>query len=92
MKQYEYGVRVVGESTPKYMVDNYQAARDFADGWNTAGHGPQAEVVVRTIEISPWTLHHHERVLAKRKLDAAMDEALNSLRAQGKLDPKWYEV
>lgn len=67
MKQYQYGVFATGEDTPRLQTSVYQEARDFADGWNRASTtNKRAEVRVRTVEISRWTLHHHEKMLARR--------------------------
>lgn len=93
MKQYEYGVFATGEDTPRLKTSVYQEARDFADGWNSSSFtNKRAEVRVRTVEISPWTLHHHEKILALRERLAATDAVLDTMRAQNKLDSKWYEV
>jgi allantoicase len=68
VKHYEYGVRCVGDDAPRFKTTIYQDARDYADGWNTQlRSNKRAEVVVRTVEVSPWTVHLHERILAKRK-------------------------
>lgn len=88
MKQYEYGVRYMNGDVQVGEIEdinrNYAEVREFVDWWNRdPGRLVRAEVVVRTVEVSPWTLHHHEKIRVLRGRLAVTDAVPDS---------KWYEV